>query len=107
MGLSRNKDIELVHCKFLRKLLCVRKSTNLERLYGEIERHPLKIQRKLSLIKYWMKILNTNNPIIKNADLMMKGDAEINGTYGGNNWAFQIKNILMEIGMNNIWQSQN
>ena len=32
-GMNDGKDIELIHTKFLRKLLCVNKSTNLVGLY--------------------------------------------------------------------------
>ena len=40
-GYKDSKDIEQVHCKFLRKVLCVKKSTNLDALYGELGRYPL------------------------------------------------------------------
>ena len=106
-GYHESKDIELVHCKFLRKVLCVKKSTNLEGLYGELGRYPLKIQRTLILIKYWLKIINSDNSLIKTMYTMMKDDVENNITYGGMNWAFQIKNILIKIGMNNLWQNQD
>jgi len=33
-GYKDSKEIDKVHCKFLRKVLCVKKSTNLEALYG-------------------------------------------------------------------------
>ena len=38
---------------------------------------------------------------------MMKNDVDNNNTYHGNNWAFQIKIILSEIGLNNLWCNQN
>ena len=44
-GNHESKDIELIHCKFLRKVLHVKKSTNLEGLYGELGRYPMKITR--------------------------------------------------------------
>ena len=37
----------------------------------------------------------------------MKNDVDNNNTYHGNNWAFQIKFILSEIGLNNLWCNQN
>ena len=106
-GYHESKDIELVHCKFIRKILCVKRSTNLEGLYGELGRHPLKIQRKLTLLKYWLKIINSNNTLVKSVYNMMRNDVYNNNTYGGNNWAFQIKTMLSEIGLNNLWCYQN
>jgi len=49
---------ETVHCKSLRKTLAVRKknNTNLVALYGELGRHPMIIERKTRMIKYWIKI---------------------------------------------------
>ena len=40
------KDIELIHTKFCRWILHVRKSTNLSGLYGELERVPFNITGK-------------------------------------------------------------
>ena len=48
-------DIELVHTKFLRFLLGVKKTTNLAALYGELGRIPLSIYRKTNMI---LKILD-------------------------------------------------
>ena len=45
-------EIKKVHTKFLRNILGVRKSTNISALYGELGRFPMKIARKIKLIKY-------------------------------------------------------
>ena len=49
------KNIELIHCKFMRKILGVKKSTNLDGLYGELGRYPMEINRKLLIMKFWIK----------------------------------------------------
>lgn len=54
-------DIEMVHTKFLRRILGVRKSTNLAALYGELGRTPFFVRRKVIMIKYWLKLLKQNN----------------------------------------------
>ena len=51
-GNNEVKDIELLHTKFCRWILNVRKSTNLAGLYGELGRFPLIIYRKISMIRY-------------------------------------------------------
>ena len=55
-GYNDGKDIEVIHTKFLRKVLCVNKSTNLIGLYGELGRIPLYVMRKVTLVRYWTKI---------------------------------------------------
>ena len=60
-GYHTCKSIENIHCKFLRKLLCVQRSTNLGCLYGEVGRYPMILHRKLVMIKFWINILKLNN----------------------------------------------
>ena len=60
-GLNESKDIEIIHTKFIRKILCVNKSTNLAGLYGELGRVPLQVMRKIHMFRYWIKILHLNN----------------------------------------------
>ena len=57
-GYFELKDIEKVHLKVLRKLLCVNKFTNLYGLYGELGRVPLIIIRKVHMFRYWFKYSN-------------------------------------------------
>ena len=62
-GTHEASDIELVHTKFLRRIINVKKSTNLTAFYGELGRVPLMVFRKVIMIKYWIKILNkTTHP---------------------------------------------
>ena len=102
------KGIELIHTKFCRKILYVRQSTNLNCLYGELGRVPLQVYRKINMVRYWYKILKTHdNSLPKKVYQMIKTDADANITYGGANWAFQIKQILETHGLSYIWLHQN
>ena len=58
IGLYEAKDIELIHTKFCRWILHVRKSTNLTGLYGELGRVPVIVIRKIRMINYWIKFLS-------------------------------------------------
>ena len=62
-GYHEAPDIEHIHTKFLRKILGVRKSTNLEALYGKTGRYPMKIVRKMKVINYWIKLLRRRNSL--------------------------------------------
>ena len=105
-GHYESKDVELIHCKFLRKVLNVKKSTNLDGLYGELGRYPLSVSRKIIMIKYWIKIMQTNNPILLNIYALLKNDADNNITYNGMNWAHHVKSIFDKIGMSYVWNNQ-
>ena len=49
-----------------KEILCVKKSTNLAELYGELGRVPLNVIRKIHIFRYWHKILQSNeNSLIK------------------------------------------
>ena len=106
-GHHEGPDIEAIHSKFCRKLLRVRRSTNLNALYGELSRKPMSIQRKLVMIKYWIKLLTLNDQslLYKMYD-MLKIDFQNGEIYNKSNLAYQIKHILDECGLSIIWQNQ-
>ena len=87
-GIHEAKDIEAIHSKFCRWVLNVKKCTNLSGLYGELERAPFKIQRKFNMIKYWAKLLKSNDTFLpKRIYEMLREDANSGNTYNGSNWA--------------------
>ena len=107
-GMNEGKDIELIHNKFCRRILSVRKSTNITALTGELGRFPFSVIRKLKMIKYWIKLLqHTENSLCRKVYEKMKEDADINVSYNDQNWACQIKSILESHGMSYIWLEQS
>jgi hypothetical protein len=100
-------DIEAIHTKFCRKILGVRKSTNLDALYGELGRYPMYITRQTLMIKYWLKIMTMDeNSLVYRIYKTLEQDAINNDTYNGENWATQIKINLDNIGMSYIWHNR-
>ena len=66
------------------------------------------VKRQLTLVKYWLKIIDPNNNLLtKSIYNLLKSDAESNNTYAGRNWAYQIKEPLEHIGLASIWMQQN
>ena len=107
-GMYEAKDVEMLHTKFCRWILQVKKSTNLSGLYGELGRAPLIITRKLCMIKYWIKPLKADDDFVpRKMYSMLKADVDNNRSYSGSNWAFQIKSILDSIGLSYIWSQQS
>ena len=106
-GMHSASDIEMIHTKFLRSILGVKKSTNLSALYGELGRTPFSVTRKINMIKYWTKIIQQNDTsLLKQVYLMLKQDSDLNIIYNGQNWATQIKNILQRHGFDYVWRQQ-
>lgn len=100
------KDIELIHTKFLRRILGVEKSTNLMAIYGELGRFPMSVIRKLNMIRYWIKVIKENETsLVKQVYIMMKRDADLNNS-NKKNWASDIKHMLENYGLGDIWLYQ-
>ena len=59
------KDVEMLHTKFCRGILQVKKSTNLSGLYREQGRAPLIISRKVCMIKYSIKFLEADDDVVQ------------------------------------------
>ena len=107
-GTHQAKDIEVIHNKFCRWVLNVKKSTNLAGLYGELGRVPFIVQRKFNMIKYWVKLLtNTDGSLPTKMYQMLREDADSGNSYNGNNWAFHIKSLLDSLGLSYVWLQQN
>ena len=93
-GFSNSKEIERVHLKFCKRILNVRLNTCTAGVYGELGRYPLYISRYVRIIKYWCKVVNSDNIIIKK--LYEQG---LRGCENGNiNWVTSVKKLLNEYG---------
>ena len=64
-GYSKSKAIERIHLKFWKRILQVKSSTSSMAVYGELGRYPLYTSRYMKIIKYWYKLLDTKNIILK------------------------------------------
>ena len=95
-------DIEKVHIDFCKRVLGVSKKCTNMMVFAELGRFPLNTSRKFRIIKYWLKILNTNNCILKSCYELLLDDINLPRF----NWANAVKNILLEVGLPHIWDSQ-
>ena len=65
-GYHKAADVEKLHLYFLKRILSVRKSTVNFMVYFELGRLTLFINRYCRMIKYWCKLLKSDNCILKN-----------------------------------------
>ena len=105
-GFHGAPDIERLHTQFCRSILGVKKSTNLAALYSELGRKPLIVFRKLRILKYWWKIIESDDTLIKNVYNLLYDDVLNERNYNASNWAYQVKNILESLGFAYTWNNQ-
>ena len=102
-GFSKSKQIERIHLKFLRYILNVKQSTSTISLYGELRRYPLYISRNVRIIKYWCKLLKSENILLQQIYQAMLIDCN----NGLKNWASNVKSLLDTTGFSDIWYTQS
>jgi len=100
-GFGKSKVIERLHLKFCKRLLNVKTSTCNMGVYGELGRYPLFINRYVRIIKYWGKVISSENCLITTLYTNLKEKAE----QGIQNWAYNIKSLLDNYGFSYIWQN--
>ena len=88
---------------FLKRILGVKRSTSNDLVYCETGRIPLSTNRQFIMLKYWLKLLQTDNCILKN---LYHNMYHTNVTNNVQNWLFEIRKILISLGMNDVWQNQ-
>ena len=100
-GYSKSKEIERVHLKFCKRILNVNVRTSNAAVYGELARYPLFIDRYVKIIKYWFRLLETDNIILNEVYNMCLSDC----LSGKSNWVTQIKNLLCNYSFNDVWNN--
>jgi AraC-like DNA-binding protein len=97
--------IEKVNLYFLKRVLKVRKSTVNNMVYCELGRLPLNVERHCRMVKYWTKLLNTENCILKGCydDIFEYSCSKPNDKQ---NYCCKIKEILFKYGFNYVWLNQ-
>ena len=76
-GFNGAPNVECNHKRFCKSLLAVKKSTNLAAIYSKLGRKPLLSFRKIRILKYWSKIIHTEN------DIMLLNYTNNDNTYNG------------------------
>ena len=79
---------ELLHLRYLKQLLGVKKSTSNLGVYGELGITPLFMRRKLKIIYFWLRIESSSeNPLqTEMYNYLLSNNGEVP-------WIYEIKNI--------------
>ena len=104
-GFCKADSLERIYLSFLKGLLCVKQSTPNCFIYGELGVFPLIIERKLRIVKYWFKILNSNeNSYLRkmyNELLLLSESAPEQVT-----WVTLFRDMICQNGFGYIWFQQ-
>lgn len=84
-------------------MLKVRKNTSSLMVYNELGRLPLYIRRKIRIVKFWCKLLESENCIYQ--DMFERAEKYPCVIY---NWLLNVKkNVLFSLGFGEVWYCQN
>ena len=102
-GFSSAGRCARVQGKFLKRILGVKMSTSNMALYSETGRFPLFLDRYIRIIKYWLKICNSDysNCIVKSVYFMLKDRTVKNENIV--NWVSKVKALLQRTGFYDVW----
>ena len=100
-GHHQGYDVESILTKFCKKILLVKKSSNLDAfIVWRIRQNTFELQRKLITLQYWVKLLNSDrDSILYKIYNILNNDSDNEETYNNNNWAHHVKRILNECGL--------
>ena len=85
-GFCKGKNMEALHLRFCKYVLGVKITTSNAGVYGELGRYPLFVNRFIHILKYWFKILQTDNFIIRHY-----ASALADCNRGKTNWVTKVK----------------
>ena len=102
-GVRKYEDIEKVHLRFCKVVLGVGKTTWNFAAIGECGRYPLYVEYHVRAIKYWCKLVTTEESRYNSKcyKLLYKLDAA-----GRKNWASDMRSLLCCLGYGIAWYSQ-
>ena len=106
-GLRKADAMDVFHLSFLKSCLGVKTSTPSCFVYGELGVFPLIIERKVRVVKYWLKIIKDINNDENYMQIVYKELLRINREAPGNmTWVSQVKKLLESCGFGYIWRNQ-
>jgi hypothetical protein len=83
-------------CNFVKKILGVKLCASNAGVYGELGRYPLYINIFVRMIKFWIKVINSQNCIIRAVYNVSKYDVEKKGCL---NWVYNVRDRLCTTGL--------
>jgi len=107
-GLRKADPIEKFHLSFLKSVLAVKTSTPNCFIYGELGVYPFILERKIRVIKYWLKIVRFVGVREHYVHKIYKELCNLNiENPNATTWVSQVKHLLESSGFAYVWQNQS
>ena len=74
-------------------------------IYAETGRFALSVSVKLSIVKYWLKVINSGDHQL--ISIVYEGMRQDTSCAKCDNWAMKVKTILNEYGFGSAWLNQS
>ena len=105
-GFNQGDAIEKIHMQFCKRVLCVKKTTQNDFIYGELGRVSFKTIRCQNIIKYWLKLIRSDsNKYVSKIYHLLKNESETMPHKV--NWCSLVRDLLNSLGFNDAWLMQS
>ena len=104
-GYSNLELVEVFFRKFIKRVLCLNKSTPNCMVYGEVGKRPLKNGIHLRMLNFWVKVSEGKSSKLSSKIYNLVYKLHQNGIYDSP-WLLSIKNILCHSGNPSFWFQQ-
>ena len=98
-GTANYDVIEKFYLTFIKQSLGVKSSTNTCMVFAETGRYPLSVAIKKSIIKYWLKVIQSEDKKLINIIYIKMKQSNCS-------WVSYVKEILYNTGFAEIWENQ-
>jgi exonuclease III len=106
-GFHSANELERLHMKFCKRILAVRKSATNAAIRSELGRIDLTTERKICIVRFWIRIISNRSTLLYKVYTLMRNDADNGCHYNKLNWAYNVKKLLTDCGMLNVWNDQD
>ena len=103
-GFHNARDVEQVHLSFCKRVLGVKKTTQNDFVYGELERVPMSIERYIRVLNYWLKIVTGEKSALVSA-VYQEGLRTIDDSCKYS-WCRSVRTMLFQFGFGDAWYNQ-
>ena len=106
-GYLPGDNLQITLNRFCKNILGVKLSSSNAAVAGELGQYPLIIDRKVRMLKYWIKIVQ--GPETRYRYLMyiyLKDNYDCRLPIPCKNWSNEVRKILIEIGQENVWHNE-
>ena len=102
-GFENISNVEKIQIRFYKLLLGLNGSVSNVVTFGELGKFPLRALCKERILKYWLRLISNKEGLRYEMYMCQKYDCENKRC---KNWAYEVRYLLNNLGLNYIWELQ-